>query len=539
MLRVLIADGSSHTVSRRLEGPICIPAPSDGASSRGELREAWFVVPDASGETATVHGDRYQPLARLAPGERFERAELSVHLSHDDGDAAPTDPVVTLPGAPALALELPGAGRVALATRPLVLGSARDCDVVLDDVAVSARHARVHRLGEAWMLTDLGSTNGLWIGGARVPAAMLAPGVAVTLGRSRVACVADEIARRTAPASTLVGTSPAMARVRADLARFAPAPYPVLVEGESGVGKELVARELHRLGPNPEGPLVTVNCAAIAPDVIESELFGHERGAFTGAVGRRRGLFEEAHRGTLFLDEIGDLPLPLQVKLLRVLETGELRRVGGEQPIRARPRVVSATLRDLSGMVAAGHFREDLYFRLADFRVRVPPLRDRPGDLPLLVGALLARIGVETGRHRRLEDRALGVLLAHPWPGNVRELLAVLKRAVFATEAAAIGPKDLALERSARVQALRLAPTPVPVPSHPEGWPREVPEGDLEGLHRYCAGNLSRMACITGLARSTLRERMRRLGRYAAAAQAARLTDADGDPRMSADDPDP
>jgi DNA-binding NtrC family response regulator len=352
------------------------------------------------------------------------------------------------------------------------------------------------------------------------------------VGRTRVECVPDVAPTEVIVAPSLVGASPAMDRVRASIARFAPAPYPVLVGGESGVGKELVAREIHRLGPHRDGPLVTVNCAAIAPDVIESELFGHEKGAFTGAVGRRRGLFEEAHHGTLFLDEIGDLPLSLQVKLLRVLETGELRRVGGEQTIRARPRVVSATLRDLPAMVAEGRFREDLFFRLADFQVTVPPLRERQGDIPALVEALLRRIGADTGRHCRIEERAVGRMVLHAWPGNVRELLAVLKRAVFLCEGEVIGLRELRFESKGR-PSRREAPAPMP-PSLPGRWPDEVERGDLPALHRWCEGNFSRMAAITGLARSTLRERIRRHGAYADAADDARLTGAARDPRMAA-----
>ena len=338
MLRVQIARGASVTLTRRVDGPLCIPVDRDPADASSR---PWFVVPDEDGAAVLLHGEHHQRIARLEPGDAYRHGELTVRLDAVPDDDPRTDPLVTLRPGARLALALPDGRRVPLGARPFTIGAAPGSDVVLDDPAVSARHGQVHRVGAAWVLTDLGSTNGVWIGGARVQSAALAPGVALTLGRTRVECVPEPEAPAAVVAPSLVGASPAMDRVRAAIARFAPAPYPVLVEGESGVGKELAAREIHRLGPHREGPLVTVNCAAIAPDVIESELFGHERGAFTGAVGRRRGLFEEAHHGTLFLDEIGDLPLPLQVKLLRVLETGELRRVGGEQTIRARPRVVS------------------------------------------------------------------------------------------------------------------------------------------------------------------------------------------------------
>jgi DNA-binding NtrC family response regulator len=534
MLRVQIARGTSLSLTRRVDGPLCIPVERDERDLPASNSLPWFVVPDEDGRAVLLHGEHHQALARLEPGDVFRRGELTVRLDADADTEPGTDPVFTLRSPVSLALAFPDGRRVPLGARPLTVGTDPASDVVLSDPAVSARHGQVHRVGNTWVFTDLGSTNGVWIGGARVTAAALGPGVTLTLGRTRVECVPEVEAPAAVIAPSLVGASPAMDRVRAAIARYAPAPYPVLVEGESGVGKELVAREIHRLGPHRDGPLVTVNCAAIAPDVIESELFGHERGAFTGAVGRRRGLFEEAHQGTLFLDEIGDLPLPLQVKLLRVLETGELRRVGGEQTIRARPRVLSATLRDLSAMVADGRFREDLFFRLADFRVTVPPLRERQGDIPALVDALLRRIGADTGRHCRIEERAVGRMVLHPWPGNVRELLAVLKRAVFLCEGEVIGLRELRFEGGARSPARRRAEAPAPMPpSLPGRWPDEVERGDLAALHRWCDGNLSRMAAITGLARSTLRERIRRHGAYASAAEEARLTGAGRDPRMA------
>ncbi len=315
---------------------------------------------------------------------------------------------------------------------------------------------------------------------------------------------------------SLVGNAPAMLALREAIERFGPAPYPVLVEGESGVGKELVARALHTAGPSPLGPFVAINCGALCPEVIESELFGHERGAFTGALGRRRGVFEEAHGGTLFLDEVGELGFGLQARLLRVLETGEIRRVGGEGPERVRVRVVSATLRDLAEMVAEKTFREDLYYRLADLRVTVAPLRDRRPDIPALTEALLSRIGRETGRYAELDDLAMGRLLEHPWPGNVRELLSVLKRAVFLGDGKRITEDDLRLvtvprpfARGQRVATVLhdtedTAPTRKPI---------EIDDDELASLFARCEGNVTRVASITGLARSTLRARLARSGR--------------------------
>ncbi len=223
--------------------------------------------------------------------------------------------------------------------------------------------------------------------------------------------------------------------MRAALARaalVAPTGTPVLVTGESGTGKELVARALHELGANPHGPFVAVNCGALPRELAESELFGHERGAFTGAAARRAGWFEEASGGTLVLDEIGELPLDLQPKLLRVLESGRLRRVGGVGEIAVRVRVVATTLRDLEGEVQRRTFRPDLYYRLAGICVRLPPLRERRGDIPRLAAHFLSEIEPEVGE-RQIDPIALSTLGAADWPGNVRELRNVIRRAAILT----------------------------------------------------------------------------------------------------------
>jgi DNA-binding NtrC family response regulator len=233
-----------------------------------------------------------------------------------------------------------------------------------------------------------------------------------------------------------VGASPALAKLHETIARIAPIPSPVLIVGESGTGKELVARELHRLGSAPKGPFLAVNSAALPHELVESELFGHERGAFTGAAATRKGAFEAASGGTLFLDEIGDLPLAAQAKLLRVLEERHVTRVGGTKTIAVETRVVAATHRDLEKDVAEGRFREDLYFRLNVHPLRVPPLRERLSDVPALVEHLLAatcsRFGIKP---RKAGAEVLEALMAYDWRrNNVRELRNVVERMVIATD---------------------------------------------------------------------------------------------------------
>jgi DNA-binding NtrC family response regulator len=248
--------------------------------------------------------------------------------------------------------------------------------------------------------------------------------------------------------TSLVGSSAAMGTLRESIARVAPIPSPVLIVGESGTGKELVARDLHRLGPNPSGPFIPLNSAALPESLVESELFGHERGAFTGAVSTRKGAFESAERGTLFLDEIGELPLAAQAKLLRVLEERQLTRVGGAKPVRVEARIVAATNRELEAEVGAGRFREDLFYRLNVHLIRVPPLRDRLSDLPALVDQFLTGICARFGvRKKRIAADALDLLMAYHWRrNNVRELRNIVERMVIATDEELIGPGEVPRE---------------------------------------------------------------------------------------------
>ena len=254
--------------------------------------------------------------------------------------------------------------------------------------------------------------------------------------------------RRQLGESSLVGESPALRRLREGIARVAPIPSPVLITGESGSGKELVARDLHQNGPGTGGPFIAINSAALPENLIESELFGHERGAFTGAVTTRKGAFEAAEHGTLFLDEIGELPLPAQAKLLRVLEERKVTRVGGNRSIAVDPRIVAATNRDLEAEVAAGRFRQDLYFRLSVHVLHVPPLRDRRSDIPELAGLFVAatceRFRI---RAKKMAPDALDLLMAYDWSrNNVRELRNVVERMIIAADGDVLRPEHVPAE---------------------------------------------------------------------------------------------
>jgi two-component system, NtrC family, response regulator len=247
----------------------------------------------------------------------------------------------------------------------------------------------------------------------------------------------------------MLGVSPAMNKVFTLIRQVSKTDYPVLVYGETGTGKEMAAQAIHQLSRRSQGSLVIINCGAIPENLLESELFGHEKGAFTGAVGQKKGKFETADQGTVFLDEIGELPLHLQVKLLRFLQEGTVERVGGTKPFHLDARIIAATNRDLKEEVRAGTFREDLYFRLNVVPIELPPLKDRPEDIPLLAQHILREETQKLQRGRlSFSPAALGAMTAHPWPGNVREMQNRIRRALTITNDRTLWPRDLDLEEA-------------------------------------------------------------------------------------------
>ena len=308
-----------------------------------------------------------------------------------------------------------------------------------------------------------------------------------------------ESTTRTAGSELFWGRHPAMRHLKVQVERVARSPWtPVLIQGETGTGKEVVARELHRLTA-PEGPFVALNCASMPQELLESELFGHERGAFTGADSRRRGLAEIAHRGSLFLDEIGEMPPALQAKLLRYLQDGRFRRVGGSDEIVSRCRFIAATHRDLEALQRQGLFRDDLYFRLAVIGLQIPPLRDRGGDAVALAYVLLERIAGQLGvRPRQLAPDAERAICEHVWRGNVRELANRLERALVLSEDDVVRAHDLDLPADAGAAGPSAIDEPEPV--------------RLRRVLESCRWNVSRAARQLGLERHQLRYRMSRHG---------------------------
>jgi transcriptional regulator with GAF, ATPase, and Fis domain len=341
-------------------------------------------------------------------------------------------------------------GQTFVVDRKLRIGKAPDNDVVLPDDTVSRHHCEIERRADCVWVKDLESTNGTRISGSRVTEALAPPGSIMRIGEVEVVVranpqKADVLPSRKERFGPAIGESIAMRTVFGVLERIAPTDGTVLLEGETGTGKDVLARAIHLASPRAKFPLVVVDCGAVSYSLIESELFGHERGAFTGAVAARRGAFENAEGGTLFLDEVGELPLDVQPKLLRVLEAREFRRVGGNKTQHTDVRVIAATKRDLKREVERGKFREDLYFRLAVVPVTVPPLRTRREDIRGLVRLFLEQSSQNDPSLGPLSmaDDAVSALAAHDWPGNIRELRNVLERAIYLARAA--GETDVKL----------------------------------------------------------------------------------------------
>jgi two-component system response regulator AtoC len=312
----------------------------------------------------------------------------------------------------------------------------------------------------------------------------------------------------------VLGESPPMREIRAMVEKVAATPSTVLLTGESGTGKEVIARLVHSLSGRADGPFVAVNAGGLPETLLESELFGYEKGAFTGADRRKPGMFELAYTGTLFLDEIGDMPLPLQVKLLRVLAERRVQRLGGTLPIPVDARLIAATNRDLDALVAEGRFREDLYYRLAVIRLEVPPLRERLSDLAPLAGRLIRRLNARLGKSiRGLDAQGLEALRGYPFPGNVRELENMLERAMIFAESDTLGASDLGLPAAA--SGSRPGPSPASISPLKAGVARTLDslerEAIVNALQRW-EGSRTPTAAELGISRRTLLNKIKEYG---------------------------
>lgn len=413
----------------------------------------------------------------------------------------------------------PSSGRGFAITRATsTVGRHSTNDFVIDDPRVSGTHLELTRMGDRVRVHDVGSSNGTWLGAHRVNDIEIAPGAELTIGDSLLRLETDSGVAPPPPVEKesfgeLVGRSVVMNELFGTLERIATKELALLVQGETGTGKEEVARAVHHASPRANGPFVVIDATALPEALAESLLFGHEKGAFTGATERRIGFFEAARGGTVFIDEVGELPAALQAKFLRVLERREVIRVGDHTPLPIDVRVIAATNRDLRNAIDKGRFREDLYFRLAQVRVFVPPLRQRAEDLPLICARLLARAGSDT----MIDVEALEHLSAMPWPGNIRELNNVLLRASALAQDGVIRRRDVAGEGEGfrgtgdERSALDLTGT------FGDAKDRAIERFErayLTLLMKRCQGNLSAAARQADVARHHLRDLLKKRGLY-------------------------
>jgi transcriptional regulator with GAF, ATPase, and Fis domain len=398
-------------------------------------------------------------------------------------------------------------------TDSFTVGKAPANAVVVNDRFISSQHLHVTRREAGFHVRDLNSTNGTFLWDVRLFEAEVPLNTTLRIGEAELLFEPVPQGSQEPSFHGLVGSDPAMRQLVESLKRVAPSHVIVTVLGESGTGKELVAEALHKASPRAGQPFIPINCGALAPSVIESELFGHEKGAFTGADTRRKGAFEAAHGGTLFLDEVGELPLELQARLLRVLDSGEVKPVGASRPFHVEVRVVAATHRDLRAWVREGRFREDLYYRLGAMPLVLPPLRSRPGDLRLLAEHFV-RLREPRGQTVKFTAAALDKLQQHSWPGNVRELRNVVDRALLVRKGPRLDAGDISFEEPS-----------YRAPQDTQGPPLELPEGVtleqmmqrverqlIESALRRCGNRKDLAAKELGLARSSLFKRLKEWG---------------------------
>ena len=389
-------------------------------------------------------------------------------------------------------------------------GKGPACELRLADPTVSRRHASFEVTPRGVRVNDLDSTNGTFVNGVPIGEAYVSGGDRVRLGGTTLLVERGEVTAVELPPETsfgrLLGASEAMRRLYPMCARLAETDIPVLIEGETGTGKEVLAEALHERGPRAQAPFVVFDCTAVPPSLVESTLFGHERGAFTGAVAARAGVFEEAHGGTLLIDEIGELDLALQPKLLRALERGEVQRVGSGRWRRVEVRIIAATRRDLDHEVQAGRFRDDLFFRLAVGRVELPPLRHRTGDVALLAQYFWGTLGGAPPAPRDVVER----LEDYAWPGNVRELHNAVARILALGDAAmqeSMAPARTptqsdpsSVTRAADILS-EVLNQDLPLPRAREAVVREFERRYVERVLARHGGNVVRAAEASGIAR--------------------------------------
>ena len=401
-----------------------------------------------------------------------------------------------------------------IGTELFTLGQAPSNELVIPDPFISNHHLQVSRCGEGFHVRDMGSTNGTFLGSVRLYEAEIPLNTVLRVGQTELVFELSSPSPQEAVFHGILGTEPVVQQLVELLKKVAASKEGVLLLlGESGTGKELVARALHKGSPRADQAFIPVNCAALSPGLMESELFGHEKGAFTGASTQRKGAFQEAQGGTLFLDEVGELPLELQAKLLRVLESGEIKPVGADRPFHVDVRVVAATNRELLALVRKGKFREDLYYRLCVLEVVLPPLRSRRGDIQLLAEHFLGD-HAPGQQEVSFTPAALARLRQHTWPGNVRELRNVVSRALASRRGLKIDAQDISFEPQYFREEVALTGVPLELPKGVtlEQMVEQVERQLIVNTLQDYKNNRNQAAKRLGLARSSLFKRLKKWG---------------------------
>jgi DNA-binding NtrC family response regulator len=423
------------------------------------------------------------------------------------------------------------------------IGAMEDHDLVLDDETVSRNHCKIFREGDLYMIADTGSTNGTFVNRVRIREAYLHENCTITLGKTDIKFHPVDEKLRIVPSDRerygdIIGRDRQMREIYAILEKIAPTDATVVIEGETGTGKEVVARTLHQQSRRRDGPFMVFDCGAVPENLIESELFGHEKGSFTGAISTRQGVFELAHGGTVFLDELGELALDLQPKLLRVLEQREVKRIGGAKPIKVDVRILAATNRDLEVEVRGGRFREDLFYRLTVVRLCLPPMRERRDDIELLARHFLGQGSWNRDRFgaKKIGGFAPAVLdrlKIYDWPGNVRELHNVIERAVSFAEGDLVEladlPEHIAYPRAGEALAAESTNPSIQIADLRAGdlasgtfkdakeqWVASFEADYIAGLLKKNKGNISHAAREADIDRKYFRKLMKKYGIRAA-----------------------
>jgi transcriptional regulator with AAA-type ATPase domain len=508
-------------VGRSRDNHIVLPEPDvsrDHAVIRKEGNR--FVLEDKStkgillnhettAQAALRHGDiirigSYRLIFEVKEGEELFAEtitrEPTLHLSslNKSKEKAPLRCRVVVVSGPDKGKDFP------LESATVKVGRGGRNEFVLSDPTISSFHLEMELKPAGIQIRDMGSTNGTRINGQRIQSSTVEIGSEIQIGQTKLKIILEEPTEPILPSALgrLIGQSPKMNDVYKMIQKGAKGEVAVFIQGETGCGKELVAHEIHLLSPRAQGPFITLDCSAIPRELIESELFGHEKGAFTTAIAQRKGAFELARGGSIFLDEIGELPIEMQPKLLRVLEERTFKRVGGNERLHSDFRIIAATNRWLDQEVLQGRFRQDLYFRLYVLPVFLPPLRERREDIPLLVEHFLK------GKSIQVLPATLDKLMAHDWPGNVRELRNVIERGVVMMEGEILKPEDLLF--------LQMSDRQGP----PMSWDQKAPPptGSLEEIEKQViqrtlkaeGGDKKATAQILGIALSTLYEKLKR-----------------------------